>query len=364
MTQDLFIGLMSGTSADGIDAVLVSYEGGRGTLIQAHHAKMPSALREAILGLRHPGENELHRMAVLDQQLATAYAEVVSTLLAQAGVGASAISAIGSHGQTVRHQPDGATPYTWQIGDPNRLAEMTGIRVVADFRRRDVAAGGQGAPLVPAFHQSQLAEPGVATAIINIGGIANITLISAEGTVRGWDTGPGNTLMDGWIQRHRDVAFDDGGAWAVTGQVLESLLATGLTHPYFAAATPKSTGPETFHLDWWDSLVTGQENPEDVQRTLLELTVESIGLALDGEPISAIRICGGGSRNDLLMNRLAARLAPADVTTTDAVGVDPQWVEAWAFAWLAKQALAGAPGNVPAVTGARGPRVLGAIYPA
>ncbi len=358
------MGLMSGTSADGIDAVLVSYEGRNGTLLRTHHEEMPGALRKEILSLRHPGEDELHRIAVLDQKLALAYVNTVNSLLAQADMSAKEISAIGSHGQTIRHDPEGATPFTWQIGDPNRLAEMTGISVVADFRRRDIAAGGQGAPLVPAFHQSQLAEPGVATAIVNIGGIANITLISADGEVRGWDTGPGNTLMDGWIHRHQNLPFDDGGAWAATGQVLESLLTEALIHPYFTARTPKSTGPETFHLEWLSTLLTGQEKPEDVQRTLLEIVVESIGRALDDVSSSVIRISGGGARNHLLMDRLAARLAPTDITSTDAIGIDPQWVEAWAFAWLAKQTLAGTPGNVPAVTGARGPRVLGAIYPA
>ena len=364
MTRELFIGLMSGTSADGIDAVLVSYEGKRGALVQTHHADMPSPFREAIIDLRHSGEDELHRMALLDQQLAMTYAQAVNTLLIEADVPAKTVTAIGSHGQTIRHDPAGTTPFTWQIGDPNRLAEMTGISVVADFRRRDVAAGGQGAPLVPAFHLAQLAEPGVATAIVNIGGIANATLISATSEVRGWDTGPGNTLMDGWIHRYQSLPFDDGGAWATTGQVLESLLMEALAHPYFAARTPKSTGPETFHLAWLDTLLSGQEKPEDVQRTLLELTVESISRVLDDESMRVIRICGGGARNRLLMDRLAARVTSADVTTTDALGVDPQWVEAWAFAWLAKQTIAGAPSNVPGVTGAKGPRVLGAIYPA
>ena len=364
MTQDLFIGLMSGTSADGIDAVLVSYEDRRGRLLQTHHTEMPGALREEILSLRHAGANELHRMAVLDQQLAVAYAETVNGLLAQADVSAKDISAIGSHGQTIRHHPEGTSPYTWQIGDPNRLAEMTGISVVADFRRRDMAAGGQGAPLVPAFHQAQIAQPGIATAIVNIGGIANITLISADGEVKGWDTGPGNTLMDGWIHRHQSLPFDAAGAWAATGQVLEPLLQAGLRHPFFVAPAPKSTGPEMFHLDWFDTLLSGHEKPEDVQRTLLELTAESIGRALDGVAVTDIRICGGGAYNNLLMERLSTRLTPVSVTSTEVAGVDPQWVEAWAFAWLAKQTVAGLPGNVPAVTGAEAPRVLGAIYPA
>jgi anhydro-N-acetylmuramic acid kinase len=363
VSGELFIGLMSGTSADGIDAVLVQSDGERGRLVATYHRPMPQDLRAEILAFRQPGDDELHRLATLDAQLADEYAVAVLALLTDTGVSTEAVSAIGQHGQTLRHHPSGDIPYTVQIGDPNRLAERTGITVVADFRRRDMAAGGQGAPLVPAFHASQLAAPGIATAVVNIGGIANVTLIATDGGVTGWDTGPGNTLLDAWVSRHQGVPFDDAGKWAATGNVLRPLLADMLDDPYFACSYPKSTGPEQFNLDWVTSHLAG-EAAADVQRTLVELTVESIaGALVDGAP-EVVRVCGGGARNDLLMRRLTERLPNSEVTTTAAVGVDPAWVEAWAFAWLAEQTLAGQPGNVPSVTGATGPRVLGGIYPA
>jgi anhydro-N-acetylmuramic acid kinase len=364
VSGELFIGLMSGTSADGIDAVLVQSDGERGRLVATHHRPMRKDLRAEILAFREAGDNELHRLATLDAQLADEYAVAVLALLTEAGVSAEAVSAIGQHGQTLRHHPSGEIPYTVQIGDPNRLAERTGITVVADFRRRDMAAGGQGAPLVPAFHASQLAAPGIATAVVNIGGIANVTLIAADGGVTGWDTGPGNTLLDAWVSRHQGVPFDDAGKWAATGHLLRPLLADMLDDPYFTRSHPKSTGPEQFNLDWVTSHLAGEAVAADVQRTLVELTVESIaGALVDGSP-ELVRVCGGGARNDLLMRRLTERLPNREVTTTAAVGVDPAWVEAWAFAWLAEQTLAGQPSNVPSVTGARGPRVLGGIYPA
>ena len=358
----MFIGLMSGTSADGIDAVLVSTNAGQSTLIHSHHQPMPGELRNAILAFRESGPNELHRLAILDRRLADEYTQAVQTLLRSADVDAAAVTAIGCHGQTLRHRPQGDAPYTLQIGDPNRLAERTGITVVADFRRRDMAAGGQGAPLVPAFHQARLVTPGVPSGIANIGGIANITLISAEGGIGGWDTGPGNTLMDSWVAHHRNIPFDQDGAWAASGTVIASLLQTFLEDPYFMQSPPKSTGPEYFHLDWVAQHLTGAEAPEDVQRTLMELTVESLARGLEQAPLDIVRLCGGGARNGLLLERLGHRLGPTQVTTTEAIGVDPQWVEAWAFAWLAEQTLAGLPGNIPSVTGATGTRVLGGIF--
>ena len=358
----MFIGLMSGTSADGIDAVLVSANAGQSTLIHSHHQPMPGELRNAILAFRESGPNELHRLAILDRRLADHYTQAVQTLLRSADVDAAAVTAIGCHGQTLRHYPQGDAPYTLQIGDPNRLAERTGITVVADFRRRDMAAGGQGAPLVPAFHQARLVSPGVPSGIANIGGIANITLISAEGDIGGWDTGPGNTLMDSWVAHHRNIPFDRDGAWAASGTVIAPLLQTFLEDPYFMQSPPKSTGPEYFHLDWVAQHLTGAEAPEDVQRTLMELTVESLARGLEQAPLDIVRLCGGGARNGLLLERLGHRLGPTEVTTTEAIGVDPQWVEAWAFAWLAEQTLAGLPGNIPSVTGATGTRVLGGIF--
>jgi len=361
VSGELFIGLMSGTSADGIDAVLVQSDGERGRLVATYHRPMPQDLRAEILAFRQPGDDELHRLATLDAQLADEYAVAVLALLTDTGVSTEAVSAIGQHGQTLRHHPSGDIPYTVQIGDPNRLAERTGITVVADFRRRDMAAGGQGAPLVPAFHAAQLAMPGIATAVVNIGGIANVTLIAADGGVTGWDTGPGNTLLDAWVSRHQGVPFDDGGDWAATGEIIHPLLSGMLEDPYFARPHPKSTGPELFNLDWVTSHLVG-EAAADVQRTLVELTAASIARALVDASPKVVRVCGGGARNGFLMQRLCARLPECEVTTTAAAGVDPAWVEAWAFAWLAEQTLAGQPGNVPSVTGAKGPRVLGGIY--
>ena len=364
MTQPYFIGLMSGTSADGIDAVLITTEGNRSELVGSHHRPMPAPLRDEILAFRQSGPDELHRLATLDAQLAEEYSLAVSALLTTAQLEAATVTAIGCHGQTIRHHPEGDTPYTLQIGDPNRLAELTGITVICDFRRRDMAAGGQGAPLVPAFHRARLVSGGVATAVVNIGGIANISLITAGGDVAGWDTGPGNTLMDAWVAQHRGEPFDRNGEWAASGTVIASLLSALLQDPYFATRPPKSTGPERFHLDWLAAHLSGDEAAADVQCTLAELTVESLALALEQQPLDVVRVCGGGARNTWLMQRLTDRLGDTVVTTTEAMGVDPEWVEAWAFAWLAEQTLAGQPGNVPAVTGATGVRVLGGIFPA
>ena len=355
---------MSGPSADGIDAVLITTEGNQSELVGSHHRPMPAPLRDEILAFRQSGQDELHRLATLDVQLAEEYAVAVSTLLKATQLEAATVAAIGCHGQTLRHHPEGNTPFTLQIGDPNRLAELTGITVVSDFRRRDMAAGGQGAPLVPAFHRARLVSEGISTAVVNIGGIANISLVTAGGDVTGWDTGPGNTLMDAWIAKHQGEPFDRDGEWAASGAVIAPLLGALLQDPYFSTHPPKSTGPEYFHLDWLATHLSGAEAPADVQCTLAELTAESIALALAQQLLDVVRVCGGGANNAWLMQRLTDRLGGTAVTTTEAIGVDPEWVEAWAFAWLAEQTLAGQPGNVPAVTGARGPRVLGGIFPA
>ena len=355
---------MSGTSADGIDAVLITTEGEQSELLGSHHRPVSAPLRDEILAFRQSGPDELHRLATLDVKLAKEYASAVSALLDTTQLEAAAVTAIGCHGQTIRHDPEGDTPYTLQIGDPNRLAELTGITVVSDFRRRDMAAGGQGAPLVPAFHRARLVSAGVTTAVVNIGGIANISLITADGDVAGWDTGPGNTLMDGWIAQNQGEPFDRNGEWAASGTIIAPLLTALLQDPYFAMRPPKSTGPEYFHLDWLAANLSGDETSADVQCTLAALTVESLALALAQQPIDVVRVCGGGARNTWLMQRLTDRLRETAVTTTEAIGVDPEWVEAWAFAWLAAQTLAGQPGNVPAVTGATGSRVLGGIFPA
>lgn len=365
MTADsYFVGLMSGTSVDGIDAALVAIDDKGHTQLRASYA-MPYGheMRQQLLALAQPGANEIIRLGALDRQLAEAFAQAALAVMDAGNVAAAEVRAIGSHGQTVRHHPNDAHAFTLQIGDPNTIAELTGVTVVADFRRRDVAAGGQGAPLAPAFHHAMFSEAAATTAVVNIGGVANVSIIDAQGHVTGFDTGPGNSLMDAWIGRCQGERFDADGDWAATGQVDEALFRAALADPYFARPAPKSTGPEHFNLAWLGSLLDPLK-PEDVQRTLLEVTAASIANALKPAAPERVAICGGGAQNGLLMARLAALLAPAAVITTESLGIHPDWVEASAFAWFAHRTLAGLPGNEPAVTGARGYRVLGAIYPA
>lgn len=359
----LYIGLMSGTSMDGIDAALVEL-GAATALRTLVHQPFPPQLRDELLALNTPGDNELHRAAQAANALSLGYAAIVKTLLAQTGVAAKDITAIGCHGQTVRHQPQSG--YTTQLVNGALLAELTGIRVVCDFRSRDIAAGGEGAPLVPAFHQAVFASPQCGRAIVNIGGIANISVLPVNGDVSGFDCGPGNALMDGWIMAHRNQAYDAGGAWAASGCVLPELAQRLLSHEFFARLPPKSTGRETFHLQWVRSALSGNERAEDVQATLCELTAAGIARALDVycADTTEIYLCGGGARNDALSARLRALLPGRRIDVTDRLGIAAEAVEAAAFAWLAARALAGEPGNLPRVTGARGPRVLGAIYPA
>ena len=315
--------------------------------------------------------HSIEELGTLDVQIAEAFAEAAVQLLDQAGVTADQVRALGSHGQTVRHRPaganfDGRHPFTWQFGDGNVIAERSGIATVADFRRRDVAAGGQGAPLVPAFHAALLHCADEDRALLNLGGIANFTLLPAVGDVRGFDTGPANALMDAWCERHRGQPFDAGGAFAAQGEIDPALLSRLLDDPWFALAPPKSTGREQFHLDWVQSRLSGDESAEDVQATLLELSATTVIDALRTQQPNTRRLlaCGGGVRNTRLLARIAAQLPGVVVESTAAHGLDPDFVEAMAFAWLARQTLAGLPGNVPSVTGARGPRVLGVVYPA
>ena len=359
----LFVGLMSGTSLDGIDAVLLDCTAAPRLIHHVHQAFAP-ALREALLELHNPGNNELHRAARAGSELALAYAAAVRNLLQNGGIPGSGITAIGCHGQTVRHQPQAG--YTVQLVNAALLAELTGIRVVCDFRSRDIAAGGEGAPLVPAFHQGVFASPSQSRAVVNIGGIANITCLPRSGAVTGFDCGPGNALMDGWIGRHRAEAYDRGGAWGARGKVLPELAARMLAHEFFKRRPPKSTGRETFNLAWVDGLLAGDEAAADVQATLCEVTAAGIAGALQQYCPQALQIflCGGGARNDLLRARLAALLPGRVIGTTDSLGIAAESVEAAAFAWLAQRTLHNLPGNLPAVTGANGPRVLGAIYPA
>jgi anhydro-N-acetylmuramic acid kinase len=371
MPESLLVGLMSGTSMDAIDAALVKVRQDGAELVSCLEYPIKPALREEIKALSQSGADEIERLGQLDRRLGQYFAQATLDLLSQAGVDRRRVRAIGSHGQTIRHRPASAaagcdSPFTLQIGDPNTIAEITGITTVADFRRRDIAAGGEGAPLAPAFHAAAFSKPGGKRAIINIGGIANITLLDG-GPVRGFDSGPGNTLLDHWVNEHRGQRYDHEGSWAAEGSVDEALLQQLLGHPYLQAAPPKSTGKEVFNLDWLkDQLAHFPDlQPGDVQATLAEFTASSIQLALQqqGDAIEEIYICGGGAANGDLMRRIYRLANPAHLGTTSELGCDPAWVEAAAFAWLAHRTLEGLSGNLPAVTGAIAERVLGAIYP-
>ncbi|MBM3340778.1 MAG: anhydro-N-acetylmuramic acid kinase [Betaproteobacteria bacterium] len=361
--SNLYVGLMSGTSLDGIDAVVASFDGGA-RLLESHYQPFDAELRAELFALQAPGDDEIHRASLAANRLARAYAAAVQTVLAKASLRASDIAAIGCHGQTVRHRPDAG--YTTQLGNAALLAEMTGITVVNDFRSRDIAAGGQGAPLVPAFHRELFASRDEHRVIVNIGGIANITDLPAAGPVTGFDCGPGNALMDEWVSTNLGHAFDRDGAWAATGLVLPEILNHLILNDFFEIPPPKSTGREVFHLGWVKQALRGGERAQDVQATLLELTAQGIAQAITRHcaPAQALFICGGGAHNRALMTRLAALLPRQRVADTGVLGLHVDWVEAVAFAWLARQTLLAAPGNLPAVTGAAGQRVLGAIYPA
>lgn len=362
----LYIGLMSGTSLDGVDAVLVDLAGIPQVRATRYHP-YSAALRAALLELSHAVTPPLQQLGQIDVELGQLYAQVVLELLDRAAIPPSAITAIGSHGQTVRHNPHGAYPYTLQLGDPNVIAERTGITTIADFRRRDIAAGGQGAPLVPAFHAAIFRSRGHERVILNLGGIANITLLPADSTkpVQGFDTGPANVLLDGWHERNCGTPYDNGGHWGRRGAVLPELLVRLLAEPYFALPPPKSCGREQFNLEWLTARLEGGERPEDVQATLAELTARSVAEAIVHYAAASqeVLVCGGGVRNEFLMHRLAQLMVPRRVQSTAHLGVDPQWIEAMAFAWLAKQRLDGKPGNLPEVTGAQHPVVLGAVFP-
>lgn len=372
LTQpDVFLGLISGTSADGIDAALVRFHGSgaqaQSELIAGHTYGWEPALRQQLVALgQHAQALPLDAIGELDTRIGQAFAEAANTLIAAADIARQHVLAIGSHGQTLRHRPHGDAPFTLQLGDANIIAERCGIQVVADFRRRDVAAGGHGAPLVPAFHAAILHTPSEDRAILNLGGIANVTLLPAQGTVRGFDTGPANGLMDAWCLRHTGQPYDAGGAFAAQGHVDAVLLARLLAEPWFAAPPPKSTGRDQFHLGWVEAALTGHESPADVQATLLALTARSVADALlRSQPnTQRVIVCGGGVHNPQLLNALREALPNAAVESSAAHGLDPDFVEAMAFAWLAREHLAERPGNLPAVTGARGLRVLGARYPA
>ena len=362
MSAQLFIGLMSGTSLDGIDAALVDLSAAPRVLASAHLPYAPE-LRTALLDIHASGANELERAALLGNELARRYAEIVAQVLARAGVDRRAVRAIGCHGQTVRHRPD--LGYTLQLGNAALLAELAGIRVAADFRSRDVAAGGQGAPLAPAFHAAVFASKDEDRAVLNLGGIANLTCLPASGSVSGFDCGPGNCLLDLWAARHLGKPMDENGDWAASGRVDDTLLRKLLAEPYFGAPAPKSTGRDLFNESWLLGSLSRTSPPADVQRTLLELTARTAADALRRSLPGAARLilCGGGAKNAALARRLGELAARALVESSERHGVEPSLVEPIAFAWLAQRVLDGKAGNIPAVTGARGPRVLGAIYP-
>jgi anhydro-N-acetylmuramic acid kinase len=372
--HSLYIGMMSGTSLDGIDAVLAELgPDGQTQLLGVVSAPFAPPLREALFALQTPGDNEIHREHLAANALAIAYADLVKQLLADSKRQPSEISAIGAHGQTIRHQagPNIALAYTHQTLNPALLAELTGIDVIADFRSRDLAAGGHGAPLVPAFHAQQFASD-KNTAVLNLGGIANLTLLPQNGNVTGFDCGPGNILMDAWIAKHHGHAFDQDGAWAAQGTVNNSLLDRMLADPFFAKVPPKSTGRDDFHLQWLEKqLGSSVFKAEDVQATLLRLTVTTALQAIHAyaPQTEVLIVCGGGIRNTALLNGLRDHAQTVfshalEIRSSEANGVDPQLVEALAFAWLAWAHKTKRPANLPAVTGASGPRILGACYPA
>lgn len=362
----LYVGIMSGTSLDGIDIALTSIEAPRNIrLLGARCAPLPPALRQSLLDLCQPGYDEVRRAALAGQAWARVAAEGVSAVLDFAGVRADQVMAIGSHGQTIRHHPE--LGFSVQIGAPTLLAELTGIDVVTDFRSADVSAEGEGAPLVPAFHHWLLAEPSLQRALVNIGGFTNLTLLRPQRPVTGFDSGPGNVLLDEWTSIHLRQAYDAEGRWASQGKVIGALLSEMLADPYFARPAPKSTGREYFNGAWLAAhleRLSEPPSPVDVQATLLDLTAISVADAVKEAACGCqeLYVCGGGARNTRLMARLQELLAPLPVGTTELLGVDPDWMEAMAFAWLAWRRLTKQAGNLPAVTGAKGARVLGALY--
>jgi anhydro-N-acetylmuramic acid kinase len=361
---ELYIGLMSGTSADGIDAVLVDFAE-QPRMVASLYTAYTDDLRRQIFSLCETGENEIQRLAELDVILAKAFAATVKKLLHDHHISADAIQAIGSHGHTIRHAPRHTYPYTLQIGDPNVIAFETGITTVADFRRKDIALGGQGAPLVPAFHQHVFSSEKNHRAIVNIGGIANVTLLPADASdIVGFDTGPGNTLLDSWIYKHQQEKFDKHGQWGQTGKVHKALLNNLLADDFFLLPPPKSTGREYFNLCWLEKNLPENIAPVDVQATLTELTALTIISAIQNNfSHGEILICGGGAHNQFLISLLSELAGSAfQISSTQQHGIDPDWVEAFAFAWLAKQTLHRIPGNLPSVTGASKPSVLGGIY--
>ncbi len=364
LTEGLYIGLMSGTSLDGVDAVVVDFAEDSTRTLGSAYVAYPDEVRREALNLNTAGLNEAHRSAVLANTLADLYANAALSAARMANVSTDAINAIGCHGQTIRHNP--MAGYSIQINAPARLAELTGIDVICDFRSRDIAAGGQGAPLVPAVHRALFQHPSERRIILNLGGIANLTRLTPHQPVLGFDCGPANMMLDAWIQHVKGLAYDADGEWAGQGKVIPELLDNCLRHPFFTLPPPKSCGREQFNLEFITERLIGNEHPSDVQATLAALTVTSCVTAIHHwcDVPEGLYVCGGGVRNQMIMRRLQQAMPLTRVTTTDALGVPADQVEAVAFAWLAFQHKSGRPGNLAEVTGARGPRILGACYPA
>lgn len=364
--SDIYIGLMSGTSIDSIDVVAARFTEHPIELLASLSYPIPEKVRSNILTLCSPGGDSVQLLAETDLQMGRLFAEAACTLMASLSLDISQITAIGSHGQTVRHSPpETGSAFTVQIGDPNIIAVHSGCPVVADFRRKDMALGGQGAPLVPAFHHQLFSHDHLNRVIVNIGGMANITVLPASGVCYGYDTGPGNVLLDAWILKHLNKSYDENGQWCASGQVCTPLLLQLKAHPFFSQTAPKSTGREAFNLSWLEQELIGHSLPaEDVQATLLALTAESISDEILGltPKTDEIYLCGGGAFNPVLVSQLESLLHPAIVSSTKVLGLDPCWVEAAAFAWLAKQRMEQLPGNLPEVTGASSKTVLGGLY--
>lgn len=366
-TSNLYVGLISGTSVDGVDCVLVDFSDSAPRIVSTYFQPSPSKLRDDVLKMCSGNPVSPADFGTLDNQIGTFFAEATNTLLELSGTSPSEVAALGSHGQTVWHQPNSEHPFSLQLGDPNRIAHDTGITTVADFRRMDMAAGGQGAPLAPLLHQHVFHCPNTDRAVVNIGGISNITCLPANESSLAFDTGPGNVLMDYWINKHHGKRFDEDGLWAGTGEVNKLLLDRLLKEPYLALAHPKSTGRELFNGNWLEAVIEefSEVPATDVQATLVEFTASSIVSAITKimQP-SALYVCGGGAHNGVLMASLGNKLAGCNVTTTEALGIHPDWVEATAFAWMARETMAGRKINTGPFTGAKKAVILGGIYSA
>lgn len=366
----IYIGLMSGTSMDGIDAIAIDFSAVPWKILGTYHYAMPKHVREKLIALCQPGENEIHRMMQLDRELGELFSESTLKLLTRINKTADDIIAIGSHGQTVRHFPEGHHAYSLQIGDPNTISELTGITTVADFRRRDIAAGGQGAPLTPAFHTTMFSDEKENRVVLNIGGIANITILPStqqDTPILGFDTGPGNTLMDTWIHKHQGKTFDTEGKWAASGKLNLLLLKSFLADNYLQLPPPKSTGREYFHEAWLQNhlaKISDTISPADIQATLAEFTAQSIAMHIQRYAVNTQRvlICGGGIHNDIVISRLTDLLQPIQVDSTENFGVHPDWIEAFSFAWFAFKTLHHQTSNLASVTGAKHECVLGGVY--